>query len=488
MSTPPPPPPPPAPAPRRRRTGLVAAVVLGGAASVTAIALGAYAVWGGGPDSTAATPITSPSEIASADPTTDPVGPPTTTDPVDPVVDYTVTPTQTWQVRAAELMSGDATATIVLASPDPLARPTRQDAVVVSAATSDATSVFGLDRESGEVVWETVISPSAPVRCHALGAGASTVCVTPRSEAGADTYSVATFDSTTGEVQGEDTVDFKPFTVTEVDGDIVLAGHSAAKGALHTTRGTPSDLEARWHATSGDGYVPATEEYGGFTVSDGTGWSSVSGATMIVDLTTGEADSLTGASGQASSPWPGGTVLFSEPQADDVPLTTVTTPGATPFTVEGGAWAHLGASDAMEKVVGIGDAAYDLVTGDQLWSAVTDPSALTTSFLAVDDLVLQQTWWEESVTISAFDALTGAPRWSSGTRSAWLFSRAGDALIADTSYGLEALNLITGERAWDLDYTSLVTGDPYLSAAEHSIAGASLVTTFGTLVTGYTFD
>lgn len=449
---------------------------------MTAIALGAYAVWGGEPSTKTSTPIASPSAVASEKPT-EPADPPATT---DPAVDYTVTPTQIWQVSAADLMSGDTTASVALSSPDPLQRPTRQDSVVVSAATSDKTSVFGLDRETGEVVWETTISPSAPVRCHTLGEGTSTVCVTP-SEAGADTYSVATFDSATGEVQGEDTVAFTPLTVTEVDGDIIVAGHSAATGALHTTRGTPTDLEARWHATSGDGYVPATEEYGGFVVSEGSGWSSVSGATMIVDLTTGEAESLTAASGQVSSPWPGGAVLFSEPQASDVTLTTVTAPNATPFTAEGGAWSRLGASDVMEMFVGIGDAAYDPLTGDQLWSAVTDPSALDTSYLAVDDLVLQQTWWEESVTISAVEALTGAPRWSSGTRSAWILSRAGDALVADTSFGLEALHLITGEKAWELDYTSLVTGDPYLSAAEHSIAGASLVTTFGTLVTGYTF-
>ena len=142
----------------------------------------------------------------------------------------------------------------------------------------------------------------------------------------------------------------------------------------------------------------------------------------------------------------------------------------------------------MESFVGVGDTAYDPRSGAALWSMTGEPTALSTSYLAVDDLVLQQTWWEESVTLKAVDALTGEPRWTNGTRSAWLFSRAGDVLLADTSYGIEAIDLTTGEDAWTVDYTDLVTEDSFLYRAEHSIAGSSLVTTFDRLVTGYTFD
>lgn len=458
---------------------------------MTAIALGANAVWGGGPDgSKTSTTIAAPSASPPEEPTapTDPPDPTDPTVPADATVDYTGTPTQTWRMSAADLMSGDPTAFVALASPDPLERPARQETVVVTAGTGSQSSIIGLDRATGTQSWRIDLEPSTAATCKILGTGASTVCVIAGSDSVDGTYRVLTLDSGTGAVQGEDTVGFLPFTVTELDGDLVLAGSTISTGALHATRGTPVDLDARWHASSPDGYVPATEYFGGFVVSDDMGWSYVSGATMKVDLGTGEAESTPSSSGTDSGPWPGGTLLESADLGTDAPHVTVTAPGGVPFTADGRAWTRLGASDVMASVVGVGDTAFDPQTGAARWSAVSDPAALWTSYTAVDDLVLQQTWWEESVMLSAFDTLTGELRWTSGTRSSWLLTRAGEALLADTSFGIEALHLTTGEALWALDYTDLVTGDSYMYAAAHSIAGTSMVTTFDRLVTGYNFD
>ena len=86
------------------------------------------------------------------------------------------------------------------------------------------------------------------------------------------------------------------------------------------------------------------------------------------------------------------------------------------------------------------------------------------------------------------DSRTGAQRWTNETRSPALLSRVDDVLLADTSFGIEALSLSTGEDLWEVDYTDLMTEDSSTSAVAHSIAGRSLVTTFDRFVTGYIFD
>ena len=492
MSTPSPgsvePPPPGSAAPRstRRRPALVAAVTLGSVAVVTVLALGADALWRGGAEgaktSTAISSSTMTEEPPSSPPPADP------TPPADLDVDYTVEPALAWQVSATTLMSGAPEATVVLAAPDPLDRPNHQETVVVTVETGTASAVMGLDRATGSVTWQVDLADKTSVDCHVLGAGASTVCVATDEHLDAESYLVLTLETSTGDSQGADNITFKPWTVTEVDDDIVLAGNALLTGALHMTRGTASDVDARWQASSADGYVPPTGYYGGFRVSESTAWSYVSGATMIVDLATGQAESMSAESGQLSEPWPGGTILDSTTQADGSGVVTATPPDAAPFLGDGHAWARLGSSKEMETYVGIGDTAHDLVTGVGLWSGVPDPTALATTYTAVDDLVLQQTWWEESVSLLALDARTGLPRWSSGTRSAMLLSRVDDVLITDTSFGIEALDLSTGRNLWAVDYTDLMTQDPYTYTVEHSIAGPSLVTTFDRTVTGYSFD
>ena len=482
-----PPPASPSPRPPWQRTALVAAVAVGGVAAVTAIALGVDAFWGSETESptTSTTPGPSPAPPKDPSPSPEPVDP---TSPAGPVVDYTAEPAQVWQVSAPDLMSGDPNTLVALAAPDPLDRPNGQDTVVVTVETGSAAAVVGLDRDTGAVSWRVELAGSVSVDCHVLGTGASTVCVTGTDSLEAELWDVVTFESSTGDVQGRDSITFKPTTVTEIDGDIVVAGSTLRTGALQMTRGAPDNLDARWQASSEDGYVPATEYYGGFVMSEGSGWSYVSGATMVVDLATGEAESLSAASGQTSAPWPGGIMLESTTEADESVAVTVTPPDAAPFTVTGHVWARLGTSDAMEQFVGAGDTAYDARTGAELWSATPDPEALWTSYTAVDDLVLHQTWWEESVMVTAVDAVTGEQRWRNGTRSAVLLSRTGDVLLADTSFGIEALHLSTGERLWAVDYTDLMTEDSFTYAVAHSIADRSLVTTFDRLVTGYTFD
>ena len=480
----------PAPPAARRRPAILVAIVLVSAAAVTALALGAYAVWSQAPDDTPPAASTTPSatDPTAPPPSADPTDPPTSTGPTAPATDYTVSPSQTWQVSAADLMAGDPAAIVELAVPDPLGRPATQDTVVVTASTASTSSVIGLDRESGAEVWRVEVVPAGAASCHVLGTGASTVCVSSGASAGAEDYSVVTLETSTGTALGQDSVDFKPATVAEIDGDVVLAGSSLLTGALVTTRGTPDDVAARWTASSDAGYVPATEYYGGFVVDEGIAWSYVAGATMVVDLSTGDARSLSAASGEISTPWPGGTVMDYSTVSTDPAVVTVTTPGASQFTAQGYPWAWLGSSSTMTSFVGIGNTAYDARTGTPLWSMTADPAALSTTYTAVDDLVLQQTWWEESVSLTAVDALTGTQRWTGSTRSAWHFSQAGDVLLADTSYGIEAVDLATGAEPWMLDYTDLVTGDSTMYQAVHSIAGPSLVTTFGETVTGYSFD
>lgn len=463
------PPPPPEPRWSRRPLSRVALAVFASVAAVTAILVVADAVGG-------------------EDWRTEPVGsPPPDPNPPPPEIDYAVTPAQAWQVSAADLMSGDPLAFVALAAPEPQNDPIIAQTVVVTTGTGSAAAVIGLDRWTGDVTWRTEVAGATSVDCHVLGTGHVTVCVASDDD-DAEIYDVVTFSTSTGEAEGQDSITFKPRTVTEIDGDIVLAGSSLITGALHMTRGTPTDLDGLWHASSGDGYVPATEYYGGFVMSEGTAWCYVSGATMAVNLSSGDAQSVPAVSGQTSAPWPRSTVLTSTTQEDETTTTvTGTTPGATPFAVEGRPWARLGSSDVMKSFVGIGDTAYDPRTGVELWSADSDPAAPWTSYTAVDDLVLQQTWWEESVAMLAVDAQTGAQRWTNETRSPVLLSRVDDVLLADTSFGIEALRLSTGEDLWAVDYTDLMAEGSSTYAVAHSIAGRSLVTTFDRLVTGYIF-
>lgn len=472
----------PPPVPRRRRPMVIAAVALGSVATVTAIALGATAVWGGGPHgSKTSTTIAAP----DASPSEEPTEPTETDEPSEPTTDYTVTPTQTWRVTASDLMAGDQTAYAALAAPDPLDRPTVQDVVVVTVGTQTLSSIIGLDRETGDEVWRTDLDTSTA--CQTLGTGSSTMCLDSSNAAADGTYRVLTVDTASGAVEGEDTIGFLPFTATEIDGELILSG-SDPTGTLHTTCGTSTDLDARWHATSDEGYVAATDYSSGFAVSDGTIWSSIGGATMVVDLSTGDAESMSAASGLSSAPWPGGFVLEFAGLTLGAPSTTVTAPGGTPFTEDGYGWSRLGASTEMESVVGIGVAAYDPENGTELWSATPDPTALGTSFTAVDDLAIEKTWWEESITLTARDLRTGEERWQSSIRSGSQRTREGDTLLADSSYGIEALHLDTGERLWELDYTDLMTTDASTYTTVHTIAGASLVMTFDDLITGYTFE
>ena len=162
---------------------------------------------------------------------TEPVeSPPPDPDPPPPEIDYADTPAQAWRVSAADLMSGAPLTFVALAAPDPLDEPTLSNTVVVTTGTGSAAAVIGLDRWTGDVAWRIEVAGATSVDCHVLGTGHSTVCVATHDDLDAELYDVVTLSTSTGEAEGQDSTTFKPRTVTEMDGDVVLAGSSLLTG------------------------------------------------------------------------------------------------------------------------------------------------------------------------------------------------------------------------------------------------------------------
>lgn len=434
------------------------------------------------------------SAITSA-PATDPSSPdqpsPSPEAPVDPAV-YADVPQATWETSAEELM-GSADSGVILAAPDPAGRPDEADVLVLAAWVGDSSAAVGLDRATGAQVWRQDFPGVRQTACYVLGDGRRTACSVPVAEGSAD-HRVVTLVTSTGEIVGDDTVAQTPRHVVAVGDDLVVAGSNVADGRLMMSRGTPADVDRLWAAESGPGFVDQTEYWGEYTTDEGRAAFEVSGASMSVDLATGDAQlSLTGGEGRLGL-WPGGvstrtTVVNATDSAPAGGTTTLTLADGSVLTVPGSPWAWTGDGDVQTDVVGADDTAFDARTAEVLWTAPERDDALATSYLAAADLVIQASWYEESAQLLALDLRTGAEAWRASTRSYAEATLHGRVLLLGSFWELTAIDLGTGESPWKLAYEGDMAGDEFYwdNTVGHAVLGDALVTVSYGTVRGYSF-
>lgn len=424
-----------------------------------------------------------PSEPASPAPTPSP-GP-----TIDPAV-FAAPPVAAWETSAADLM-GTTESGVTVWAPDPAGRENLAPVVVLAAWGGDSSAAIGLDRATGEEVWRQDFAGVLDAACHVLGDGRRTACTVAVTEGSSD-HRVVTIDTATGEVVGDDTVAQTPRHVVAVGDDLMVAGSNVADGRLMASRGTPADLDRIWTEESEPGFVDATEYWGGYTTVDGRAAFEVSGSSMVVELATGDAQ-LARADGDGRlGLWPGGalTRTTSTGGADGTATTTVVHPDGSELSVPGSPWALLSSGGAADDVLGADDTAYDARTAEPVWTAPERDDALSTSYVLVDETVVQASWYEESAQLLALDAATGAERWRASARSYAQSAVHGPVLVLGSYWELTAIDLETGESPWQLAYESDMAGDDayWDNTVEHAVVGDALVTVSYGIVRGYTFS
>lgn len=434
-------------------------------------------------------------EVSTSAPASEPPTPAPTTAgpaPVDPAI-FESTPVPTWETSATDLM-GTPESGVTLAAPDPAGRENQAGVVVLAAWGGDSASLVGLDRATGAQVWRQDVPGVRQVACHVLGDGRRTACTVPVSEGSAD-HRVLTLDTATGDVLGDDTVPQTPRHVVAVSDDVVVAGSNVADGRLMMSRGTPDDVDRFWLAESQPGFVPATEYWGEFTTEEGRAAFEVSGSSMLVELATGDARLGTADGDGRLGLWPGGaatrtTVDGGDGTAEGVATTILTRPDGTELTLAGVPWGRHGDGAGMVDVIGAGSVAYDARTADPLWTAPERTDVLSTTYLVVDDTVVQASWYEESAQLLALDLRTGAEAWTASARSYSTSALHGRVLVLGSYWELTAIDLETGESPWQLAYESDIAGDDFYwdNAVEHVVVGDALVTVSYDRVRGYAFS
>ncbi|MEP7765379.1 PQQ-binding-like beta-propeller repeat protein [Sanguibacter sp. 25GB23B1] len=436
-----------------------------------------------------------PADVGTSSPATEPPSPVPTTpaaEPVDPAI-FESTPVPTWETSAADLM-GTSESGVTVAAPDPAGRPNQADVVVLAAWGGDSAAVIGLDRATGAQVWRQDLPGVRPVACHVLGDGRRTACTVPVSEGSAD-HRVLTLDTAAGDILGDDTVPQTPRHVVAVSDDIVVAGSNVADGRLMMSRGTPDDVDRFWVEESQPGFVPATEYWGEYTTDEGKAAFEVSGSTMLVELATGDARLGRSDDDGRLGLWPGGattrtTFTDGDGTTEGTSTTTLTRPDGTELTFPDSPWGRFGTSESMAGVVGAGSTAYDSLTGDPLWTAPERTDVLDTTYLVVDDTVVQASWYEESAQLLALDLRTGEEAWTASARSYATSALHGRVLVLGSYWELTAVDLETGESPWQLAYESDMAGDDFYwdNTVEHLVVGDALVTVSYDTVRGYGFS
>ncbi|MBI9113826.1 outer membrane protein assembly factor BamB family protein [Sanguibacter suaedae] len=397
-------------------------------------------------------------------------------------------PRKEWQVSAAELADGAegaegaGDATVAVPTVDPNGRANVSDVAVVLVTSDEGSAVVGLDRATGDETWRST-TEGTYAECFVVGDGRRTSCVLPDSRA--ETFQVVTFDSATGDELGRDTTTFRPWYVVGEGDDLVVAGNDQHDRSMHASRGTVDDLDRSWSRSTDPGFVPVASFWGEYSSLEGRATMSISGASMVVDLISGKGPQGAIDVEGLYTLWPrNGTVLLRTPE-DGVRQAEFTNSAGTIMT-QGSPWFRLGSSDAMAQVFGAGTRAYDIATGEELWSVdlEADGARMTT----VEDLVVVD-YEEEGVSgLFAQDLLTGEVRWHSSVERWATVSVHGPVLLYCGLAQCEAVRIADGEHAWALPHTDPVSPEDRMPHVRASVFVDGLVTEHADVVRGFSFD
>ncbi|MGV0715823.1 PQQ-binding-like beta-propeller repeat protein [Mycolicibacterium sp. XJ662] len=238
----------------------------------------------------------------------------------------------------------------------------------------------------------------------------------------------------------------------ETDGTAVYTmGYQPSSNVRVITRGTVDDLTADWQQRyrlndDGEGCVGS-----GDTVYDGVEgdvvYSGIDAGMVVADVTDGRRLPPMEVLNLSVYPTQGLTAEICDGADPDIRSTIVVdTEGATLRTVDGSA-AHpwLVASDEELPYI-IGRSAYDFASGRQLWTAAGGGDAELHT--VIGDTVLGGGRGQGPLV--AFDLATGQHLWTSDISPSEIDLSDGQRVMVETESGLVAVNLATGQPDWTL--------------------------------------
>lgn len=454
-------------APRRRKAWVVAVV---GTAVVAAAAVTAGLQLTS--DDTSAAP--EPSTSASATTTPSPTPSPTETTATPEPSALLGVPTRAWSVTASTY-GGEGTE-VLLAAPNPVGATNVAGTVVVLATPAGGAVVLGVDRESGSEQWRHELGDGAEPGCSVVDDGTTVGCWT-----GADdgTFTLSMIDTATGEVQQTVGLAAEPTYVLSDRAGTVVA--SVVDGALVADAFGP-DLAPVWSTSTEPGLVPATDSFGVMTAASGRVGVFVSGASAVFDRTSGELLTTSGSS--ALLLLPGGLVRDVSMVDGTTTLTDLT--GQVLASGVGGAWdvpGRLGLLDERPAAVGIGDQAVDPETGEATWTLDGDPSQVRATVFGTLVVVTDPT---TGAPLSAVDAATGEPVWTSTATSGAVQEHDGVIVVEDEAE-VVGVDPADGAVLWTVAHTPALSPTSF-PGSSYQVVGSTLVTaTVAGDITGYTF-
>lgn len=428
-------------APRQHHAGRA---VAGVAAALVLLLFGAGAVWAyqrwvaPDPQSPTAGPVTQEPETTTPEETG-----------AANSVDLRTEPALRWQRTATDLLPGASYATIEVAGlADRAGANTTGLTVLTASSYQDGSVIAGVDSASGETTWQIDTGNASNLWCWLLDAGEQTLCAARYGEWGEGTTSARLLDTRTGdELSTTADIGFTPSGAAVVDGDLVLGGYTTDVNQLVFTRGTPTQVDARWRTTTEWTDLPGTHFWTGFAVNERYVAANVPFLSAVVQLDDGEL------------------VAQSEPGSDvgsgvEVRLGAGSTWAATDSSTntseahsdqgdvsgDGLAWRALdpsGAAPELDGLVGLGPVLYQASDGSTVAQIGTAPDDVVVS----DGLALAQV----PGMLQAFEVPSGTSLWQADfTGSPYAVADSGGVLVVSDSWdgAVVGLDRSTGARLW----------------------------------------
>ncbi|WP_245819650.1 outer membrane protein assembly factor BamB family protein [Rhodococcoides yunnanense] len=304
--------------------------------------------------------------------------------------------------------------------------------------------IVAADASTGSVKWQADVDGS--VTCATASIDSTLPCVIRPRET-STTAQVRFFDLDTGEVRSS--IDRSTAWMVEVyDGSVFTLDGGNESNTFN--RGTPNDLEARWStAVPWNTSCPGSGDSHSFEIVDGLVTYTGVGSTVL-DTNDGRVLSHPDLGGGTSLPGQGfAGVQCRLPFPTDGYESIVSAPdGSEKFRISGDdpAKPWLVSASSIRPYIGA-HGAYDIETGDQIWSVAPDDDFRLNGIIG--DIVLGS----DMDTVSAYRIDNGEKLWSSVIGESLKFVESdGKRLMASVDNGgLVAIDLSDGSISWGMN-------------------------------------
>lgn len=327
----------------------------------------------------------------------------------------------------------------------------------------DRALLVAIDAKSGDILWTSPSEGLQTYRCSRTVIDRKLVCthdLTDEPHGGA--REVRFYDIDTGELVATESPDGLHDTDVR-DGAVYTGG--VVDGTAWVARGTVDDLEATWRveypagSCSLDDWMYASEDskfvsFGGVLLDGENGEQFNDSTTSATRLNSDERIAVASPATSCSDP--------HEYAVKDASGATLWTHPPTEDYISGGA--------DDDSTYYLGATAYDIDTGEELWSASGDMSIdykIGSTLLATDRRSTDD--YDDDVTVG-LDPEDGSVKWRLDDSSS-CYPNDGERCISDfyeSGSEIKAFNLETGEYDWTVDDVDDVTpaGDGFVTSTD----------------------